>query len=52
MQIRMVIVGLMCAVGLASCAPVPAVDNDKRDRWIESIKVNILGMPKVPHRVG
>ena len=47
MQIRMVIVGLMCVVGFSSCAPVPAVDTYSRDRWVESIKVNILGFHRV-----
>ena len=49
MQIRMAVFGLILAVGLSSCAPVPAVDTYSRDKWVESIKVNILGMPRVPH---
>ena len=49
MQIRMAVVGIICAVGLSSCAPVPATKTYSREKWVESIKVNILGMPRVPN---
>ena len=47
MQIRIAVIGIICAVGLSSCAPAPVGGTYSRSKWVESIRVNILGFQRV-----